>query len=38
MSDNSEAASIDLSVNADAAVETMKELANAAKEADSNLQ
>lgn len=37
MSDN-EQASIDLSVNADAAVETMKELANAAKEADSNLQ
>jgi len=38
MSDNSEAASIDLSVNADAALQTMQDLANAAKEADSTIQ
>jgi len=38
MSDNPESASIDLSVNADAALETMSQLANAAKEADADLQ
>lgn len=38
MSDNAESASIDLSVNADAAVETMKQLASAAKDADADLQ